>query len=619
MSPRRGVFWPVLVGVLPLSLLLILALGWQSWREREQRLDEGARILQSEAGLLATHIGYAMEAVELSLIDFSRELHEHQRKGRSIETLLRALEDRVAILPQLSELRLYDAAGGWLGGSDPRQRPLPLDPELRTAHRQWGQDFTVQGPGAFGRPRGRFLSLSRVARDDGGTLVGVVQALIDVHCLGDLCKLEALEPVVAGVVVDQDQRVLMGWQRDRGVPLPLGESLEHWPVFRPLTEVRPLRSLELLVTENSLVAVGLPRGIPWRVALAADRQRLLAPWHQQVRQQILIGGGLLVLLGTFLGYIRYQDRRQQRLDRRLAVAVAEQMAIFDSAAEGIALVAWGRLVRVNRRFAAIVGYQTEELRGRETWTLLPSRDDHRRLEQATDAALASGSHYEGEWQVRHRSGRLIWCHVSGAPLDRHNAGPGMVWCIDDITERKHLEAELQRLATTDALTGLLNRRRFTEIVEQELFRVRRHPRPVTLLMLDLDHFKQINDNHGHPAGDRVLQAVTGACNQLLRATDSFGRLGGEEFAILLPDTDREGAREVAEKLREAVANLLIRVDGAVLRVTVSIGMVCRQSGDQSLSGMLSLADRALYQAKSRGRNRTESDTDTDLPTRRLKP
>ena len=601
---RRGAFWPVLAGVLPLALLLILALGWHAWRERRQLLDEAARQLQSEAALLAAHIGYAMEAVELSLMEFARELAKPPSGTRLPEALRPALEDRVVILPQLTELRLYDPAGAWLMGSDPRQPPLPMARELRVAHGQWGQDFAVLGPAGYGRPRGRFLSLSRAARGDDDGIQGVVQALIDVACLAELCELGRLEPVVAVAVVDLESRVLMGWRRDDRQPVPLGESLDHWPAFHLLHQAPPSRALALLEDATSLLAVGLPRGMPWRVALVANRDRLLSPWRQQARRQALLGVGLLAVLGGFLAHLRFQDRRQRILDRRLADAVAEQAAILDSAAEGIAMTVQGRLRRVNHRFAAIVDYSPEALLDRETWTLFADREDHRRFRQVVDTALAEGAHYEGEWRLRQRGGRLIWCHLSGASLARRDPGRGMVWCIDDITERKQMEAELQRLATTDPLTGLLNRRRFTEVVEQELQRVRRHPRPLTLLMLDLDHFKQINDSHGHPAGDRVLRVVTGACGQLLRSTDSFGRLGGEEFAILLPDTDRAGALEVAEKLRETVGRLLIPVEGATLRVTVSIGLVCRHTGDQSLNGMLSLADHALYEAKSAGRNRT---------------
>lgn len=597
----RGAFWPTLAGILPLSLLLILALGWQHWREYQQVLTEGGRLLRSEASLLSTHLGYAMEAVELSLEDFSRDLPAHLYDPVARDALLLAVEDRVLSLPQLNEMRLYDAAGAWLGSSDPRQQPVPLDAQLHQLHWVDGQDFAVLGPADFGRLRGAFLSVSRTARNAQDGIVGIVQALMDIRCLSDLCSLEALEPVVAGVVVDEQFQVLAGWRRD-GMALTLGEPVTQWPWFDELDHY-PSRPLDLQFHGESVVAVGMPRGVPWRVALAAEQGRLLQEWQQRLWQQSLLGLGLAVLLGLFLAHIRFQDRRQRRMQQRLTEAMAQQSAIFQSAAEGIALVIEERLVRVNQRFASIVGYTPVQLQGMPTRELLPDAASYADLSQATRAALQTGSHYEAEWQLRHRQGHLIWCHLSGAILETGNTHPGMVWCIDDISDRKHLEGELRRLATIDTLTGLLNRRAFGELADREFQASRRHQRPLALLMLDLDHFKRINDTHGHPVGDQVLQAVTTACHRLVRGTDSFARIGGEEFALLLPDTDRVGAMKVAEKLRDTVAALSI--PPLNLRVTVSIGVSTLQVGDQRMEELLVRADRALYLAKAAGRNRCE--------------
>jgi diguanylate cyclase (GGDEF)-like protein len=169
--------------------------------------------------------------------------------------------------------------------------------------------------------------------------------------------------------------------------------------------------------------------------------------------------------------------------------------------------------------------------------------------------------------------------------------------------QRRLAHTLEAQAHTDVLTGLANRRRFFEVADAELARARRYGTPLSVLMLDIDHFKDVNDAHGHRAGDRVLQQLARTCLEVLRTVDVVGRVGGEEFAILLPETAREGAVEVAERLREAVGRAEVaREEGVPLRVTVSIG-VSTLSGAANLDTLMSQADTALYDAKHAGRNR----------------
>jgi two-component system cell cycle response regulator len=172
----------------------------------------------------------------------------------------------------------------------------------------------------------------------------------------------------------------------------------------------------------------------------------------------------------------------------------------------------------------------------------------------------------------------------------------------DISLRMELETELQRLAATDSLTGTNNRRHFLQHAQQELQRSERFSLPMALLMLDIDKFKSVNDSFGHATGDTVLKAVVMACNQNLRHVDLFGRLGGEEFATLLPQTDLDGALTMAERLRQAVEALEIDGNGAPLRVTVSIGLSALRPGED-LDALMRRADAALYRAKDEGRNR----------------
>lgn len=162
---------------------------------------------------------------------------------------------------------------------------------------------------------------------------------------------------------------------------------------------------------------------------------------------------------------------------------------------------------------------------------------------------------------------------------------------------------LRHLAHHDALTGLMNLRAYQEACGQALALARRTGAPLSLLFLDLDHFKRINDTHGHGAGDAVLQAVAGCLQGEIRTSDVAGRVGGEEFAVLLPGTDGTGALALGEKLRRSVEALEIPAGGGVLRVTASIGVASRQERHGSFADIQQEADAAMYLAKQGGRNR----------------
>jgi diguanylate cyclase (GGDEF)-like protein len=182
----------------------------------------------------------------------------------------------------------------------------------------------------------------------------------------------------------------------------------------------------------------------------------------------------------------------------------------------------------------------------------------------------------------------------------------MRWLPQATNERSRSEKiaiDLEMLATTDGMTSLLNRRHFDALARAEWARFQRYGRPLSLLLLDIDHFKSINDRFGHDAGDLVLKAVAQTCKLTKRQTDVVARFGGEEFVLLLPETDEAAAEIAAERLRKSIQDHPRILPGENLQVTVSIGVAGATLGMAAFEVLLKRADEALYKAKHSGRNR----------------
>jgi diguanylate cyclase (GGDEF)-like protein len=181
----------------------------------------------------------------------------------------------------------------------------------------------------------------------------------------------------------------------------------------------------------------------------------------------------------------------------------------------------------------------------------------------------------------------------------------MHWLPQSVRERSRAEqtaADLNTLASVDSLTSLFNRRHFETIAQAEWARFQRYGRPLSLLIIDVDHFKSVNDRFGHDAGDLVLKSIGEACNAAKRVTDVAARIGGEEFAMLLPEAPEAAAAQMAERLRQQIAGLVRTLGGQQVQVTVSIGVAGATLSTASFQLLLKRADEALYRAKESGRN-----------------
>ncbi|WP_068087179.1 sensor domain-containing diguanylate cyclase [Novosphingobium rosa] len=296
-------------------------------------------------------------------------------------------------------------------------------------------------------------------------------------------------------------------------------------------------------------------------------------------------------------------RQHRDLTDRVGESEARYRAMAESLGDGIVDVAVGGTIRyASPAVAQIVGIAPEELIGRSARTLV-LEDDLPNLWLAYEQAMAS-------------PGRAIRAQYRGPDLAsirwyetmlRTVQAPtgtqlGVVGSIRDITERKEAELRLSTAARTDVLTGIANRRAFEDIMEQRLGQLAMSPCEASLALFDLDHFKAINDTYGHAAGDRVLQTVAQAARAQLREDDIIARVGGEEFAVLFWDLDKDRAAIAANRLRAAISSLAISVPGkGSLNITASMGLAEVRAGEE-LSQLWHRSDIAMYEAKHGGRN-----------------
>jgi len=241
----------------------------------------------------------------------------------------------------------------------------------------------------------------------------------------------------------------------------------------------------------------------------------------------------------------------------------------------------------------------------DAWERSLHPDDSERSEQEVQDAISGKKPFDTEFRVIWPNGEVHYIKaVAKVFRDENGKALRMLGTNIDITERKHLEEELTRQAHLDYLTGLSNRRHFMAQGEVELSRAIRYDTSLSALMLDIDFFKKVNDTYGHQAGDNVLQALSKVCQDTLRQVDIIGRIGGEEFAIILPETEAEEALDAAERLREAITKTEVTISaGLPIRFTVSIGVITLDDKNINIDMLLNQADKALYEAKETGRNK----------------
>lgn len=326
--------------------------------------------------------------------------------------------------------------------------------------------------------------------------------------------------------------------------------------------------------------------------------RALSEWLSKGAINCIPAGDIIAATASILS----EYYRHQRHNLKPNNAPELLQAVFDSLPIPLFFKDKNHIYRgCNTAFENYLGFSRNELLGRDVYFVAP-KELAQRYEKADIDLLNNKGLQEYETQVRYADGTLRDVQFHKAVFHYpENQVYGQVGAIFDITERNLLEKQLRELTLIDELTGAPNRRAFFQTAAREIEQSKRSNRLFSTLVLDVDKFKRINDSYGHAAGDLVLQNLVNVSKEVIRAQDTFYRVGGEEFYFILPDTQINAAKDIANRLRQVLARSSVLFANSPINFTVSIG-VAEYVINESITLLLHRADAALYEAKMQGRN-----------------
>jgi diguanylate cyclase (GGDEF)-like protein/PAS domain S-box-containing protein len=306
-------------------------------------------------------------------------------------------------------------------------------------------------------------------------------------------------------------------------------------------------------------------------------------------------------IGRLSQTLRHVWAERAQVERFNAQVLQKLTSVMSASPVGLAFVRHDGFELFSEEGCRTLGYAESELVGRPAALIFPAAEDYAALREQSQVAFAAGQSYEGEWRLLDAQGAIFWARIRARPVVSGDADAGAIWSLYNIDEQISSRQLLERAALHDGLTGCLNRVGLAVRLAEAFF----DPTPAltaSVILLDLDHFKAVNDLGGHAAGDAMLQAVAKILTAQVRANDPVARLGGDEFAVLLPNCAGAQALIVAEKIRQGIDALELEWEGRQFRVGCSLGVAERDSTHATVEQWLAAADAACYEAKGCGRN-----------------
>lgn len=575
-------------------------------RTRNEILSRNNSDLTNLALAFSKEIESSVKTIDVTLID----LREHWNGDpNSFATAVRNrqnyLEKELAF-----QVAVIDP-NGVLRYSSLEQPAKPVnlsDREHFRVHQQRSMDELFISKPLLGRVSKRWsIQFTRPIYDKQGHFSGVLVLSVSPEYFYRFYRSIRLPADSAINLVRQEGEVLSRYPNPEGA---LGKSLSDTPFLNSLLS-------DSGVYQRLSQLDGIERIYAWRrierhglvVVVGHSIREIMHPYQEQRSRALLAGLGISVLL-LLVGYLNLVSVKQRHREEKLLAENEERWRLaLESAGDGV----WDWDVANSRvifspGWKTMLGHEESEIGDQlDEWKKRVHPDDLPKVTEDVQRHFSGeAAAYANEHRVLCKDGSWKWILDRGMVIARDNDGNPlrMVGTHTDISARKQMEEMLKRLATTDALTGLSNRRCFLERLDSEIARMKRYSQSsASVLMADIDFFKKINDTHGHGAGDAALKHFAKLLGEAVRESDTVGRLGGEEFAVLLPETSLGNAEQFAQRLCALLRASPVTIGAQTIPMTVSIGVSVVSPTDLGPEQVLHRADVALYEAKHQGRDR----------------
>ena len=593
--------------------ILVLS-GWREWSTRGAELRTAEVEVANLSESLAQHADDTFELTDNVLTGLVHRLGIDGTGPEAIARLQTFIGLRKPSLGRIRGLFIYDETGNWLATSEVTSLKglNNSDRDYFHYHAQSDDHRMLIGRPLKSRSGGQWIiTASRRFNHPDGRFAGVALATVDVAYFSQFFKKFNIGRNGAVTLLNTDGIVLARSPDDGSY---VGRDLSSVPLFKernshPASEA--YYSTSPLDGIQGLSFYKVSDHYPVMIVATRAQDDVLTPWREDAAIRMTFVVALLLVISVIGFYFVRQLHERQRMAAALEAKEADFRLLAEESSDMVTRIGLDeRLQYVSPSSARVVGWLPEQLM--KTPALAGVHPEDLPRVEAMVAALKRGEMQDARivYRSRHRQKKEIWIESTMRVTKKFGTEEidGVVAISRDMTEYKNLEQKLAALAAIDGLTGLANRRHFDERLESEWARARREGTTLSLLMIDVDHFKKFNDQYGHPAGDACLRSLANIlAAQVRRPADLAARYGGEEFVLLLPDTDVAGCKDIAKRIRESLVALGIvhELNRPSRQVTVSIGgaiAACR--GNQApCQSLIAAADRALYSAKENGRDR----------------
>ncbi|WP_407051069.1 diguanylate cyclase [Methyloraptor flagellatus] len=593
------------------------AVGFSVWREYVAR-DGEIRNAEAEMSNLARSLSQqAEDTIEIAHSVLNGLIFRVENEGAAPRTIARLTEFmriRKATIPRIKGLFIYGPHGEWVANSEGVTDPAfnEASRDYFTHHRDHDDHELLIGRPVRSKIDGRWvIPLSKRFRAQDGGFGGVVLASIEVAYFRDFYAGFGIgERGVIGLYLNDTWTLVRYPELGGAIGADISPVVASEPALDRSFRQGTYRMRSRWDGLERVVAFNRSQRFPVMVIAAKSLDDVLAEWRDGATHRLAVSIAMALLFGASGIVMLIGVHRRQGLAARLAARDAEFRLITEGVGDLVVRIAAdGTLTYVSPSAGHVLGWEAERLVG--TSALAGVHPDDLDRVRRDIAALLRGavSVRTMSYRNRHRTKGFIWVETTLRVMADSSSGTtaGFVGVTRDVSVQKALEAQLADLATSDALTGIANRRRFDEAMEAEWRRCRRRQTCLSVLLVDVDRFKALNDHLGHAAGDVALRGIAQAlASAVPRADDLVARYGGEEFAVLLPDTDEAQAAQIAEVIRATVEAAGISHPTAPGgRVTVSVGTATASPNHAfaTIETLLAASDSALYRAKRDGRNR----------------